>query len=312
MPTESTTVASTSIKPSHQPGCSVSLPEPAATQTVALWQVHPRDNVLIALRTIAQGEMLPEPYQHLTALDEIPAGHKIAIADLAQGAEVRKYGFAIGATTQAVKAGSHLHSHNTATNLSGELAYSYPRPRTIKSFDEDGRVLLCSSFSKTLAPGLRIGWVAPGRYLERVLHMKYISTGSTAPQPQIAIAEFLKAGHFEPHLRRMRTQYQRNRDMMIDWVSRYFPAGTRASRPQGSFMLWVELPDGFDTLKLNRALHDEGVQIAVGSIFSASGKYRNCLRMNYAAKPTPQIEEAVRKVGAAAIKLLAENDSFTD
>jgi DNA-binding transcriptional MocR family regulator len=110
----------------------------------------------------------------------------------------------------------------------------------------------------------------------------------------------------------MRTQYQRNRDVMIDWVSRYFPAGTRASRPQGSFMLWVELPEGFDTLKLNRALHDQGVQIAVGSIFSASGKYRNCLRMNYAAKPTPQIEEAVRKVGAAAIKLLAETDCFTD
>src|SRR5476651_2626985 len=194
----------------------------------------------------------------------------------------------------------------------GELAYTYPRPRTIKSFDEDGRVLLCSSFSKTLAPGLRIGWVAPGRYLERVLHMKYISTGSTAPQAQIAIADFIKGGHFEPHLRRMRTQYQRNRDVMIDWVTRYFPAGTRASRPQGSFMLWVELPEGFDTLKLNRALHDQGVQIAVGSIFSASGKYRNCLRMNYAAKPTAQVEDAVRKVGTAAIKLLAETDCITD
>ncbi|MGC6374097.1 aminotransferase class I/II-fold pyridoxal phosphate-dependent enzyme, partial [Pseudomonas sp. S2.OTC.A_B10] len=115
-------------------------------------------------------------------------------------------------------------------------------------FDEDGRVVLCSSFSKTLAPGLRIGWVAPGRYLERVLHKKYISTGATATQPQIAIAEFLKNGHFEPHLRRMRTQDQRNRDLMLEWVSRYFPVGTRASRPQGSFMLWVELPEGFDTL----------------------------------------------------------------
>ena len=188
----------------------------------------------------------------------------------------------------------------------GELAYSYPRPRTLKSFDEDGRVLLCSSFSKTLAPGLRIGWVAPGRYLERVLHMKYISTGSTATQPQIAIAEFLKGGYFEPHVRRMRAQYQRQRDLMLDWVSRYFPAGTRASRPQGSFMLWIELPEGFDTLKLNRVLVEQGVQVAVGSIFSASGKYRNCLRMNYAARPTPQIEEAVRKVGGAAITLLAE------
>jgi DNA-binding transcriptional MocR family regulator len=77
-------------------------------------------------------------------------------------------------------------------------------------------------------------------------------------------------------------------------------------------MLWVELPEGFDTLKLNRALHDQGVQIAVGSIFSASGKYRNCLRMNYAAKPTAQVEEAVRKVGAAAIQLLAQTNGLTD
>ncbi|MBD8624519.1 aminotransferase-like domain-containing protein [Pseudomonas sp. CFBP 13727] len=189
----------------------------------------------------------------------------------------------------------------------GDLAFSYPRPRTIKSFDEDGRVLLCSSFSKTLAPGLRIGFVAPGRYLERVLHMKYIGTGSTSTQPQLAIAEFIKGGHYEPHLRRMRTQYQRSRDLMIDWVTRYFPAGTRCSRPQGGFMLWVELPDGFDTLKLNRLLLDQGVQIAVGSIFSASGKYRNCLRMNFASKPTPQIEAAVRAVGNCARQLLVEN-----
>jgi DNA-binding transcriptional MocR family regulator len=190
----------------------------------------------------------------------------------------------------------------------GDLAYTYPRPRTIKSFDEDGRVLLCSSFSKTLAPGLRVGWVAPGRYLEQVLHMKYIGTGSTAPQPQLAIADFLEGGHYEPHLRRMRTQYQRGREQMIDWVMRYFPEGTRVSRPQGGFMLWIELVEGFDTLRLNRALAGQGVQVAVGSIFSASGKYRNCLRMNYAAKPTPEIEEAVRKVGASIAKLLAETD----
>jgi DNA-binding transcriptional MocR family regulator len=190
----------------------------------------------------------------------------------------------------------------------GDLSYTYPRPRTIKSFDVDGRVLLCSSFSKTLAPGLRIGWVAPGRYLERVLHMKYIGTGSTATQPQMAIAEFLQAGHYEPHLRRMRSQYQRGRDQMIDWITRYFPAGTRVSRPQGGFMMWVELADDFDTLRLNRALLDQGVQVAVGSIFSASGKYRNCLRMNYSAKPTSEVENAVRKVGVAVSELMTQTD----
>ncbi|QKZ02462.1 PLP-dependent aminotransferase family protein [Pseudomonas eucalypticola] len=193
----------------------------------------------------------------------------------------------------------------------GDLAFSYPRPRTIKSFDEDGRVLLCSSFSKSLAPGLRIGWVAPGRYLERVLHMKYIGTGCTATQPQLAIADFIKDGHFEPHLRRMRSQYQRSRDLMIDWVSRYFPEGTRASRPQGGFMLWVELPESFDTLRLNRALLEQDVQIAVGSIFSASGKYRNCLRMNFAARASSEIEAAVRKVGETAKRLIAEMDVET-
>lgn len=190
----------------------------------------------------------------------------------------------------------------------GELAYSYPRPRTIKSYDEDGRVLLCSSFSKTLAPGLRIGWIAPGRYLDRVLHMKYMGTGTTAQLPQLALAEFIAGGHYEPHLRRMRSQYARSRDLMIDWVIRYFPPGTRVSRPQGSFLLWIELDERFDTLRLNRALLPQGVQIAPGCIFSAAGKYRNCLRLNYAAKPTASIEQAVRKVGETVAALLAQID----
>ncbi|MNN73884.1 putative HTH-type transcriptional regulator YjiR [compost metagenome] len=107
----------------------------------------------------------------------------------------------------------------------------------------------------------------------------------------------------------MRSQYQRSRDLMIDWVTRYFPAGTRASRPQGGFMLWVELPENFDTLRLNRALLEQGVQIAVGSIFSASGKYRNCLRMNFASRATQEIEHAVRTVGTTARRLLEELDS---
>lgn len=188
----------------------------------------------------------------------------------------------------------------------GELAYSYPRPRSIKSFDEDGRVLFCSSFSKTLAPGLRAGWIAPGRYLQQVLHLKYMSTGMAAQLPQLALAEFIASGHYEPHLRRMRSQYARNRDCMIDWVSRYFPAGTRVSRPQGGFMLWLELPQGFDSQRLNRVLQPYNIQIAPGSIFSAAGKYRNCLRINYAGQPTPALEQSIRQVGECVAALLAE------
>lgn len=188
----------------------------------------------------------------------------------------------------------------------GDLAYSYPRARSIKSFDTDGRVLFCSSFSKTLAPGLRVGWVAPGRYMQQVLHLKYTSTGATSLLPQMAIADFLAAGHLEPHLRRMRGQYQRNRDPMIEWITEYFPPGTRVSRPQGGFVLWIELPEGFDSQQLNRRLIGQNVQIAVGSTFSASGKYRNCLRTTYANTLNDTLKAAVRRVGECAAELLVE------
>lgn len=190
----------------------------------------------------------------------------------------------------------------------GALAYQYPRPPTIASFDDDGRVLLCSSFSKTVAPGLRIGWIAPGRYLDKALHMKYISAGRVATLPQLAMAEFIKQGHYMQHLRRMRRQYQRNRDIMTSWVMKYFPPNTCLSRPQGSFMLWVELPHGFDSLRLNRCLLPQGVQVAVGFISSASGKYRNCLRLSYSKPMTVEIERAVQKVGKAIYELLAEDE----
>ncbi|HBX54974.1 PLP-dependent aminotransferase family protein [Pseudomonas sp. UBA2684] len=188
----------------------------------------------------------------------------------------------------------------------GELAYTYPRPRSIKSYDDDGRVLLCSSFSKTLAPGLRIGWIAPGRYQQQVLHLKYIGTGMSTQLPQLALAEFIEGGYYEPHLRRMRNQYARGLEQMVDWVSRYFPAGTRVSQPRGGFMLWIELPAGFDSQRLNRLLLPHKVQIAPGSIFSAAGKYRNCLRINYAVKPSAPLEDAVRRVGECVAQLLAE------
>lgn len=193
-------------------------------------------------------------------------------------------------------------------DIYGDLSFQYPRPRAIKSFDTDGRVLLCSSFSKTTAPGMRVGWVAPGRYRDRVLHTKYVSTGATAVTPQLAVAEFVARGDYERHLRRVRPMYRRGRDAMLDWVSRHFPAGTRISYPQGGFLLWVELPGELDTLLLNKRLPALGMRIAPGVLFSASGKYRNCLRLNYASEPTPRLEQAIRTVGEVASEMLAQAD----
>lgn len=184
-------------------------------------------------------------------------------------------------------------------DIYGDLVYGWPRPHALKALDEDGRVLLCSSFSKTLAPGLRVGWIAPGRYFDKVLRMKYTSSGPTAPLPQIAVAEFLRQGHYPAHLRRMRRQYQRQRDVMIEWVRRYFPDQTRISHPQGGFTLWIELPESFDTHTLGPMLREHGIVIAHGNIFSAAGKYRNCMRLSHASVFTPRTEWAIRKIGTA-------------
>lgn len=186
----------------------------------------------------------------------------------------------------------------------GDLGYAAPRPRSIKSFDTEGRVILCSSFSKTLAPGLRVGWVAPGRYASRVMHMKYISSMSSATLPQLAVADFIARGGYDRHLKRVRSVYQRGRDYLLEWITRYFPEGTRVSNPQGGFLLWVELPPEVDSMALTRRALRQGVGVAPGELFSSTGKFSHHIRLNYADCPGTKMEKG--------IKLLSELISTRD
>lgn len=186
----------------------------------------------------------------------------------------------------------------------GELAYRQPRPKTIYSFDKEGRVILCSSFSKTLAVGLRVGWVLPGRYRERILHMKYIGTASAVLLTQLAIAQFVEQGYYERHLRKMRLQYQTGRDAFISQIEQYFPEEIRVSFPQGGFMLWVEMPSQIDSIVLAQRMEQHRIKIAPGGIFSASGKYRNCTRLNYAHGTESDALEAVKLIGGEVKQFL--------
>jgi DNA-binding transcriptional MocR family regulator len=179
----------------------------------------------------------------------------------------------------------------------GDLTFSYPRPQTIKSLDTEGKVILCGSFSKTLAPGLRVGWVVPGKFYDKVLHTKYISSGATATANQRAIAEFMSKGLYQIHLRRMRTNYKANRELMTNWISTYFNSNIRVSRPQGGYFLWIELPDGVSAYELSDRLMLHNVQIATGKIFSSSGKYENCIRINYGGLLNDRAEQAIATMG---------------
>lgn len=182
-------------------------------------------------------------------------------------------------------------------DIYGDLHHGDGRPWPVKAFDTAGNVMLCSSFSKILSPSLRVGFVAAGRYRAAVAMHKTISSGGTNPVTQMVLAEFLEAGSYERHLRQLRRQYRQQVAAMQDAVARHFPAGTRVSQPQAGYVLWVELPEGMDSSRYYEAALAEKVAYVPGALFSASGMYANCLRLNCGHPHTTEIAEAVRRLG---------------
>ncbi|BCS55151.1 GntR family transcriptional regulator [Geobacter sp. SVR] len=181
----------------------------------------------------------------------------------------------------------------------GDLAYGPSRPASAKAFDEKGLVLYCSSFSKTLAPGYRIGWIAPGRFREKVAQLKALLNVASSSPTQLAVAEFLTNGGYDHHLRKIRRVYARQTGQVREAVGRYFPLGTRVSRPEGGYILWVELPEDLDSFRLYQAGLQEGIGIAPGTIFTLGDQYKNCFRLN-AACWSERIELALETLGGIA------------
>ena len=187
-------------------------------------------------------------------------------------------------------------------NIFGEIYFTEQRPTVAKAYDRKGLVMLCSSFSKDLCPGYRVGWVAPGRFKSTIEWLKYTSSLATVTLPQMAIAEFLRSGGYDHHLRRVRRSYARYVASMSQAVVRFFPDGTRVTRPSGGFVLWIQLPDAVDSLNLYRLALRAGIAITPGYIFSASSKYHNFIRLN-AANWSSQIERAVERLGTLVVEL---------
>lgn len=189
-------------------------------------------------------------------------------------------------------------------DIFGELHFGPHRPHVVQSLDRKGLVMLCSSFSKTLAPGYRVGWVAPGRWLTKVKALKLTSTLATATLPELAIAEFLANGGYDYYLRSVRRIYEANIDRMRAAIEVAFPAGVKVTQPRGGFVLWIELPEGVDALKLDDLALAEKISIAPGPMFSASRGFRNFIRISCGHPWSPQIENAVSALGRLIRKLM--------
>ncbi len=183
-------------------------------------------------------------------------------------------------------------------DLYGDLGFAAQRPPPCLALvpGSGAEVIYCSSFSKTLTPGLRVGWIVPGRHQGRVEYLKYVLNLATSTVSQLALAELLGGGGYERHLRAVRGDYARAVARMIDAVGRHFPPGTRITRPAGGFVIWVELAPQVDSLRLAQLARAEGISIAPGPIFSATQKYRNFMRLSCACAWDGRIEAALGRL----------------
>lgn len=189
-------------------------------------------------------------------------------------------------------------------DIYGDLSFEEPRLPTVKSFDRLGNVLLCSSFSKTLVPGYRIGYVMPGKWLDKVRHLKMLGNVATAGLPQVALAEYLQRGGYEKLIRESAHHYRWRSEAFRNLVLQYFPEGTRVTQPQGGFVLWVEMPPKIDCIRLHDLALQAGISVTPGVIFSPRGDYRHHIRISCGQLSGEEAEKAIQRLGKIARQLL--------
>jgi DNA-binding transcriptional MocR family regulator len=182
-------------------------------------------------------------------------------------------------------------------DIYGELYFGRQRPRTCKSFDKEGWVLHCSSLSKSLAPGYRIGWTIPGRFTQEVIRIKLMHTVTGTTLTQQAMAHFLSIGRYEYHLKKLRKALHTHCLRYLQGIMSYFPEDTKVSRPQGGFVLWVELDRQLNAYHLYQEALKHNISVAPGQLFSAQGQFGNCLRISYARPWDAKVEEGLKTLG---------------
>lgn len=187
----------------------------------------------------------------------------------------------------------------------GELSFDGVRPPAVKAYDDEGWVLYLSSVSKLLSSGLRVGWIAPGRFFSRVAELKVITSLTTATVPQLTVAEYYSSGGVDRHVRRLRRSFAENVEKTRAFVDARFPPGTRVGRPRGGLFLWVELPRGVDSEELFERAAEHDVTLAPGTLFSPADSYRSCVRLSCGLPWDGRVERALETLATLSSEMLS-------
>lgn len=256
------------------------------------------------LSTISQLGMLAMPLPFHTS----PAN---AIAEMMRLADKRPVGACLMSTCVSNPAGVSMSNEFKEKLVESLEARAIPliedatfsdlhfgsAQRAAKSYDQTGNVLLCSSLTKTLAPGLRIGWVSGGRHHQNLVARKRTMSIGQPLLIQEAMGEFLGGGGYQYHLRRLKRQCQGQVSETASMVTRFFPPETYFDMPGGGYLLWVRLPQGISSKELARRACQEGITVAPGTLFSPIGAFDDHIRLNCGYRLNEKRQAALRRLG---------------
>ncbi len=182
-------------------------------------------------------------------------------------------------------------------DIFGELYFGATRPLPVKYFDTEGIVLYCSSFSKTLAPDFRVGWIVPGRFKDKINRLKFNSYIVPSKLPQLTLADYLQNGLYDRHLRKLRTSLKNQVSSTVQAIARYFPEGTKLTTPSGGYILWVELDKKVDGTELFHRAWAEKIFVLPGAIATSTGRSKNCIRISCGHPFSERLEKGIKRLG---------------
>jgi DNA-binding transcriptional MocR family regulator len=182
-------------------------------------------------------------------------------------------------------------------DIYGEMYFGKTRPRTCKSFDQQGLVLLCTSVSKSLAAGYRVGWCLPGKFKKQVIHIKLMQSLSSASPTQAAIAHFFETGRYDLHMRNLRKALHTQCLRYTQAIAEYFPPDIKVSRPAGGYVLWIELNKKTDAFELYEQALKHNISISPGQIFSTDSRFTHFIRISFGNPYNDTIDESLKTLG---------------
>ncbi|NDJ57722.1 PLP-dependent aminotransferase family protein [Enterobacteriaceae bacterium 4M9] len=178
-----------------------------------------------------------------------------------------------------------------------DLWFGREKPQPVRAWDDGSSVMHCSSFSKCLVAGFRIGWVAAGVNARRIQQLQLMSTLSTSSPMQMAVVDYLTTRSYDAHLRRLRRELMERKQQAIEALRRHFPPQVQIHSHDGGYFLWIELPPPLDASALSDAAIACGISIAPGKMFTTSQAWHNFFRLNVSWAWSEREEQAAQRLG---------------